>query len=281
MPQVALALAFAAGVGARGIGTSTFGLLFRAQLVVLSSTIALLTGWSVSLSGQALGAVGVLVLAEVAAIGVGAALLRRRVLSPPVVASCASNSGFWSIPVAAALFGPAGAAFAAFYDVVAVPRPLLVMHTLRRHASVAPSRRSAVTDYLPQLSLVVGLLLRLYLPEPAMVSWLPALGLAVGVVGFLLLGMAMPVELPRLSHFRAALPVVPLRFGVASAACALSKAAGLELPAAAWVLALAPSPFAVVSLSRLYGYGREEAAAIPLLTVPVAVALVPAVTWAG
>ncbi len=281
MPHLALALAFAAGVGARATGSSTFALLFRGQLVVLSSALALLAGWSVSLSGRALGGVAVLVLAEVAAVTAGAALLRRGLLSPPVVASSASNSGFWSIPVAAALFGPPGAAFAVFYDVVTVPRALLVVHTLRGHASVAPSRRSAVTDYLPQVSLVVGLILRQYLPQPGIVSSLPALGLVVGTVGFLLLGMAMPLQLPRLSHFRAALPVVPLRFGVASAACLLAKAAGLELPAAAWVLALAPSPFIVVSLSRLYGYGREDAAAIPLLTVPVAVALLPVVIWAG
>ncbi|MDQ4071066.1 MAG: hypothetical protein M3203_16590 [Actinomycetota bacterium] len=51
------------------------------------------------------------------------------------------------------------------------------------------------------------------------------------------------------------------------------------LPAAAWVLALAPSPFAVVSFSRLYGYSREDVAAIPLVTLPVAVALLPVVKW--
>lgn len=89
-----------------------------------------------------------------------------------------------------------------------------------------------------------------------MVSVLPALGTVLGIVGFLLLGMAMPVRLPQLADLRSPVPVLPLRFGVAFGAWVLADAAGLELPAAACVLALAPSPFAVVSLSRLYGYRR-------------------------
>ncbi len=50
------------------------------------------------------------------------------------------------------------------------------------------------------------------------------------------------------------------------------------MPTAVWVLALAPSPF---SVGNLYGYGKTQTAAIPLLTVPLAVALVPVAAWLG
>ena len=68
----------------------------------------------------------------------------------PAVASAVSNSGFWSIPVAGAMFGPAGAAFAVLYDVVSIPRGVLVTRTLRAYAPSRPSGRSAAVDYLPQ-----------------------------------------------------------------------------------------------------------------------------------
>ena len=75
---------------------------------------------------------------------------------------------------------------------------------------------------------------------------LPAAGIAVGMVGFFLLGMAMPHHLPARRDWRDALPAVALRFGVASCLCLAVQGAGVDVPAAVWVLALAPSPFSVV-----------------------------------
>ncbi len=273
-----MAAAFFIGTGVRRVGAEQFNLLFRAQLVVLTSTLALLTGWSVSLGGTDAIAMAVLLGGEVAALGLGRTLLGAGRVHPPAAASAASNSGFWSIPVSGMLFGATGAAFAVVYDVVAVPRAALVIHTLRRSAPECPSRRSAVVDYLPQLALCTGFVVRHLAPGPGLGPVRP-IGVAVGIAGFLLLGMAMPVDRLRASDWRRALPAVPLRFGLPMAVCLLARAAGLHLPGPVWVLALAPSPFIVVSLSRLYGYRREEAAAIPLLMVPLALLLLPAVPW--
>ena len=273
-----MASAFLVGTGMRRITVGWFNLLFRAQLVILASTLALLTGWTVSLGGTALVAMALLLGAEVAALGFGRTLARSGRLNPPAAASAASNSGFWSIPVSGMLFGASGAAFAVVYDVVAVPRAALVIHTLRRSAPNSPSRRSSLVDYLPQLALCTGLLLRHVASGPGLGPVRP-LGLAVGIAGFLLLGMAMPLEWPRAGDWLRALPAVPLRFGLPAAVCLLARAVGLQLPGPVWVLALAPSPFIVVSLSRLYGYRREEAAAIPLLMVPLALLLLPMVAW--
>ena len=278
MPILALGVSFVVGTWARRVGASRFSLLFRGQLVVLSSTLALVTGWSAPLGRSSLVGMAVLLGAEVVALILARSLARRGVISPPAAASAASNSGFWSIPVSGMLFGASGAAFAVIYDVVAVPRAALLVHTLRRSAPDVPSRRSALVDYMPQLALCIGLVLRHLLPAPTL-GLVQPLGLTVGMAGFLLLGMAMPVDPPRAVDWRRALPALPLRFGLPTALCLLAHGAGLRLPDPVWVLALARSPFIVVSLSRLYGYRREEATAIPLLTVPAAVALLPVVAW--
>jgi predicted permease len=279
--SVALLVAFALGLPAGRAFPGAFRLLFRAQLAALTSTLALFVGWSASFGATALTGLGVLLGGEVAALGLGTLLLHRGMTTAPAVASSVSNSGFWSIPVAGALFGPAGAAFAVLYDVVSVPRAVLVTKTLRAYAPCRPSGRSAAVDYLPQAALVTGLGLRALSNPPAVVDLLPAAGVAVGVVGFFLLGMAMPQCLPVRADWRDALPAVALRFGVTTSLCLAFQVGGVDVPAAVWVLALAPSPFSVVSMGNLYGYGKTQTAAIPLLTVPLAVALVPVAAWLG
>ena len=52
-------------------------------------------------------------------------------------------------------------------------------------------------------------------------------------------------------------------------------------PPAAYVLAFAPSAFSAISLGRLYGYDQRLTIAVPLLTVPVAIAFVPLVKVLG
>lgn len=219
MRSVALLVAFALGLPAGRAFPGAFRLLFRAQLAALTSTLALFVGWSASFGATALTGLGVLLGGEVAALGLGTLLLHRGMTTAPAVASSVSNSGFWSIPVAGALFGPAGAAFAVLYDVVSVPRAVLVTRTLRAYAPCRPSGRSAVVDYLPQAALVTGLGLRALSNPPAVVDLLPAAGVAVGVVGFFLLGMAMPQCLPVRADWRDALPAVALRFGVTTSLC--------------------------------------------------------------
>ena len=270
--------AFFVGTGVRRVRPALFNALFRGQLVLLASTLAFLAGWSVSLARADFIAMAVLLVAEVAALALGRRLVRAGRINPPAAASAASNSGFWAIPVSGMLFDAPGAAFAVVYDVVALPRTSLLVHTLRRSAPDSPSRRSALVDYLPQVALCLGLGLRWLAAGPGLGLVRP-LGLAVGISGFLLLGMAMPVDRPTASDFRRASSALPLRFGVQPLVCLLARLAGLELPGPVWVLALAPSPFIVVSLSRLYGYRREEASAIPLLTVPLGLVLLPVVSW--
>jgi hypothetical protein len=216
-----------------------------------------------------------------AAVGLGTLLLRRGMTTAPAVASAVSNSGFWSIPLAGACSVPPARPSPCSTTSSRPPGDCSVTKTLRAYAPSRPCGRSAAVDYLPQAAFLAGFGLRACFSPPPVGEVLPAAGVVVGVVGFFLLGMAMPRRLPTRQDWRDALPAVALGFGVASCLCLAVRAAGVEVPAAVWVLALAPSPFSVVSMAGLYGYRRAQTAAIPLLTVPLAVALIPTAAWLG
>ena len=160
-------------------------------------------------------------------------------------------------------------------------RDTLILQLMRRHPPEAQPARTAIVDYLPQLGLASGLLVARVAPPPDAGAWLQVLGTVLGGVGFALLGMAMPTRWPCRRDWAGAVPGLALRFGVTGAACAVAQAAGMPLPGAAWVVALAPTPFAVVSFAHLYGYRREQAATLPLLSVPIAAALLPVVARLG
>jgi predicted permease len=52
-------------------------------------------------------------------------------------------------------------------------------------------------------------------------------------------------------------------------------AVGVHPPAAAWLLAFAPSYYTMLTLSRLYGYDGREAVATALTTTALAAAALP------
>ena len=62
------------------------------------------------------------------------------------------------------------------------------------------------------------------------------MAIGLGLIGFALLGAAMPDRRPRTSNFIAALPVVPLRFVAPVTTCLIIRALGVDVPAGAWVI---------------------------------------------
>ena len=281
MTVAPLAASFLAGLACRRARPGLFPLVFRAQLVVLASTMTFLAGWTFDGRGAAYGAMALLVAVDLAALGAGALLVRRGTVPPVAAASAPANTGFWSIPVAGALYGPAGAAFAVVHDTLGAIRGAVIVRLLRRHAPVRPPARSALVDYLPQAGLVAGLLVGTVATPPDAGAGLRVLGLVLGGSGFALLGMAMPTRWPERADWAGAVPSLGLRFGLAAAAFAVASLAGMSLPGAAWVVALAPTPFAVVAFAHLYGYRREQAATVALLSVPIALVLLPVVARLG
>jgi predicted permease len=277
-----LGFALSLGVACRNRIGESFRTLYRSQAAFLGAPLALLAGWSFEWRPTALSVLLCLLAVELTVITFAIRLSRRDRLSPVTAVASTSNSGFWSTPIAGALFGPPGAAFAVVYDIVGAVRPFLIVRTLRSQAPEAPSRRSALVDYLPATTLVVGLVLQLIRPIPESAKEaLPWLALVLGVIGFFALGAAMPQGFPRREDFVAAAPVIPLRFLLPLLVLLALRAIGVSIPSGAWVVALAPNAFLAIAMARLYGYDRRRAAAIPILTVPIAAALIPLAGWLG
>ena len=282
MRYVALAVAFAIGFVLRRRLAPIYRPLWRGLALVVSGPLALLSGWSFEARPTSMLSLVLLLAAELLAFAIGLRLARRGTLPPVVAAGAVSNSGFWSIPIAGALFGPTAIPFVALYDIAGIVRPLGVVRALRGLAPEKPRPATAAIDYLPQAALVVGLLLNAgFDPPRATEGLLSLLGIMIGVGGFLVLGAAMPHQPPALGHFRIALPALPLRFLLPALALTAVTLIAVDVPPAAWVIALSPSAFMTISLGRLYGYDQQVTMAIPLMTVPLAVAFLPLVNLFG
>ena len=146
MRYVVLALAFAIGVWGRERIGDHFRLIYRGQAAILGAPLALLSGWSFVWRPASVGVLAALLTAELMALGLALKLIQQGRLSPVTGVAATSNSGFWSTPIAGALFGPAGTAFAVVYDIVGAVRPFIIVRTLRGRAPEPPSRRSALVD---------------------------------------------------------------------------------------------------------------------------------------
>jgi predicted permease len=276
MRYALLACAFLAGFVLRERLERGYRTIYRTQALVLGGPLGFIAGWTFQASASSLVTLIALLATELTVITLAVRLTALDRISPVHAVSATSNSGFWSIPIAGTLFGPSGAAFAIVYDIIGVLRPLLMVRILRKSAPEPPSRTSALADYAPDAALLIGLGLNIIGHAPDVVrNVLSVMAVALGLVGFALLGAAMPDRPPRKANFLAALPVIPLRFAAPVTMCLILRAFGIDVPSAAWVIALAPPAFRIVALARLYGYERAAATAIPLIAVPLAAALVP------
>ncbi len=98
-----------------------------------------------------------------------------------------ANTGFFVIPIAAALGGPAGALAGVLMDRMATPLYASWTAILRRGAPRRQRRRTSLVDQSPVIALAVGLLLHLLGPAPdwtaTLTSWsAPVLALSGSAV---------------------------------------------------------------------------------------------------
>lgn len=80
------------------------------------------------------------------------------------------NTGFWAVPVGAALAGPAGALTGVLMDRIATPFFAFWIWVLRRDAPIKQRRRTSLIDQAPTIALAIGLALHLVGPAPAWTS---------------------------------------------------------------------------------------------------------------
>lgn len=77
-----------------------------------------------------------------------------------------ANTGFWVIPVGAALGGSVGALVGVLFDRLAQPLWATYTHLLRRNAPFKQRKRTSFIDQAPMIALGIGLLLHLVGPAP-------------------------------------------------------------------------------------------------------------------
>src|SRR3954452_24668096 len=158
---------FVFGLGARRWLQRHISLLVRMQLAGGIGILAVLSGWSFDVSVRNVGAIGVLLAAQLNAVAIGARLFRRRTDGPLMAFWMYGNPTFWTAPVAAAALGARAAVFVIAYDMLTQARIAAGVKSLRRRAPKPQAPRTALADYAPTLGAVAGLLAGLVIPAPA------------------------------------------------------------------------------------------------------------------
>jgi predicted permease len=270
--------AFLIGLGSRRWLQRHVSFLVRAQLAGGIGVLAVLSGWSFHVSVGSVSAILILLVAQLTAVAAGSWLFRRSGDGPLVAFGMYGNPTFWSLPVATATLGAKAAVFLVAYDMLTQPRIALAIRFLRVRAPIAQQSRTALADYAPTIGAVSGLILGRFIPAPEFMSTVvAALGIAMAIVGALLLGVAWPKSFLGRAQSGLALRGLALHFTLVPALLALATLAGIDLPGAVWILALGPIPTSVVGFAQVYGYSARTAASGLALSLAAALVLAP---WA-
>ena len=276
---VALSLAggFAVGFALRASLQRYFAVAFRTQFALGIGSLAVLAGWSFEGGVGDVVALALLLAAQVSAVLLAVWLFRRRREGPMLAFGMYGNPTMWSLPIAAAAFGPRAAVVLAAYDMLTMPRIALGVRLLRRRAPIPQRPRTALTDYAPMAGAVAGVLLGRFVEAPeAIPGVVSVFGTVLAASSAALLGLAWPggrwLRRPELGLAAKALA---LHLTFVPGVLLVASLAGLAIPPVLWVLVLGPFPMATLSFSRLYGFSARQAASGLALSTLVAVALLP------
>jgi predicted permease len=274
--------AFVVGLGSRRWLQRHFAVLFRAQFAVGMGGLAVLAGWSFDLTLRNVTALAVLLAAQVSSVVLAERLFRDRTDGPLIAFGMFGNPTFWSLPVAAVTLGAEAAVFLVAYDMLTQPRVALGVKLLRSRAPIEQSTRTALADYAPTAGAIAGVAIgRFVEAPPAIATAVTVLGIAMSMLGAVLLGVAWPREWFGRCATRLSLRGLALHLTFVPASLALATLVGLDLPAAAWILALGQLPVSIVSFARLYGYSTRTAATGLALSIASALALLPVAIAVG
>lgn len=195
------------------------------------------------------------------------------------------NTGYLGLPLALLAFGPGGVADAVVYDrlgwivpVTAVTTAVARTHGVHGDAVDPGTRLRALLQNPPLAALAAALLLRaLGAPAPWADDLRDVAAVAIGPVGFLLLGLSLPLG-------RAAVAARSLRAGAAAVAIrmlggplalfATASLLGADVPGPYYLLAGVPGAFHLLVLARVYGLRPELMRALVVGSSALAVLLV-------
>jgi hypothetical protein len=172
--SIAVLIGYAVGItlGLLAARIDAFGRVWpaivRTQLLVVSIALSITAVWGISTFATVLWPLlmvgGFVVITVVALVTVrGDHPQQHAVLQ---AWASASNTGFWSVPLASVLAGPTGALTAVLVDRLGIPLWAWWTHQLRRDAPLAQRRRTSLIDQSPLIALAIGAALRLTGPAP-------------------------------------------------------------------------------------------------------------------
>lgn len=242
---------------------SWWGHAIRAQFLVAGITLAVSAGWKFEAGSQFLEALGL--AATWYLITLVSVLARRQSGEDRSLGTCvleawvsAPNTGYWGIPIATLLVGPAGTVVAVLADALLIPMNVWGISRLRRNAPIAQHAHTTLFDYAGAIGFVVGLGLNVFVPAPHWVdgvlrvvgTFLAFVGAAiwVGSVRFLLARLETPTREGWQRYFL----LSATRLVVAGAVVAVfwgTPAAPIAILYALTIPTFLPPSFAV-----LYGY---------------------------
>ncbi len=237
----------------------------RAQLLVAATVLSVSAAWRLT-GVQDLGWPLVIVAVFAAILGLSLVITQgeRRLGRGTLRAwSATSNTGFFVLPLTAALGGPAALLVAVLVDRLGSPLWAAYIHLLRRDAPTPQRLRTSWVDQSPLLALVLGLALHLVGPAPdwtatvslAMAPVMAATGSAVFVGSVLHPTQRIPAR-PGLGPW---LRLVVLRVALLAPVVLLAPDDGVRLVAV--LCALSIPAFGPAQFSTVYGYAEPVVAA--------------------
>ena len=268
--QLALfAASFAVGLvlQLRGAEDRLRELAWIAMFWTVTPLIVLVAFLRLSLDGRLLRALAAAVLAGWLVVGLSYAYAyavaresdERGAL---VLGSAFGNTAYIGYPLAHLAYGPAGFTLAVLYDRLVLIFPMTSVSTViarlhgRRSVDVAGDRRlRAILLNPPAWALVVAVALRLAGVHPRLNTANDVLAYAISALGFLLLGLALPLE--RIEHeateVARAAGALAIKFGVSPLVLYLcGRALGAHIPGVFYLMAAMPAAFLLLVLARVY-----------------------------
>jgi hypothetical protein len=157
----------------------------RIQLLATAGLLTLFSAWRLSSPSEIVAPV---LIAVVGWIILGASLSTKRARSGGQAAletwAAFPNGGFWVLPIAGALVGPAGTMVTALSNAVYAAPNAACIHLMRRDAPIRQRRSTSWIDQSALVALGLGLALHLIGPAPAVSRWvLDASGPLMAFVG--------------------------------------------------------------------------------------------------
>jgi predicted permease len=203
-----------------------------------------------------------------------------------MLAAGVGNTGFIGYPLAQLVFGHQGLSQAVVYDQLAFGIPMssisVVVARLFGRRSVDTEGRSRLATVLlnpPLWALAAALLLRvLGVHIPHIHSVEDGAAAAVGPMGFLMLGISLPLEQVEHDLFEVAraMGAIALKVGVGPFVLfVLGRAFGAHIPPTFYLLAAMPPAFHLLTIARVYDM-RPALMRLMVVaaTIPVVVAVV-------